>query len=168
MQLNQEVGAQNCLGSLPGSEINKTSLFSPLKKSMLAKERWNYVLFSFLNQIIYKKKLCLRGRHFLAVFFFQRGLCLFSEVAAEVAEISSTPWSTGFCRKSSWDPWGDFSATENIHMGVSWNGGTPKKHPQNDHFLVGKPHGFVGETHHFRKHSYYLKPGVYQLPWFQI
>ena len=36
-----------------------------------------------------------------------------------------------------------------LYMGVSLNDGIPKS-PQNDPFLVGKPHGFVGETHPFR------------------
>ena len=111
--------------------------------------------FPFWTKSILTKKRCLRGRPF----FWLRGLCLFSEVAAEVAEISSTPWSTGFCRKSSWDPWAIF-ATENIHMGVSWNGGTPKHHKMI--IFSRKSHGFVGETHHFRK----SKAGVYPLPWF--
>jgi len=35
-------------------------------------------------------------------------------------------------------------------MGVSLNGGTAISTPSADHFLVGKPHGFVGETQHFR------------------
>ena len=36
------------------------------------------------------------------------------------------------------------------YLGVSLNGGTPISHPKCWSFLVGKPHGFVGETHHFR------------------
>jgi len=41
-------------------------------------------------------------------------------------------------------------------MGVSLNGDTPKT-LQNDYFFgrqTGKPHGPVGETHHFRKPPY--------------
>ena len=30
----------------------------------------------------------------------------------------------------------------------------PQNTPSHDHFLVEKPHGFVGETHHFRKPPY--------------
>ena len=50
------------------------------------------------------------------------------------------------------------------HMGDPWT--TPKMvvlphfTPQNDHFLVGKPHGFVGETHRFWKHPY-----IYRIHW---
>ena len=33
--------------------------------------------------------------------------------------------------------------------------------PMVDHFLVGKPHGFVGETHHFRKHPYGRFCGIF-------
>ena len=41
-----------------------------------------------------------------------------------------------------------FWRNANYHVGVSWNGGTPKT-PQNDHFLVGKP--MVVGYQHFRK-----------------
>jgi len=40
-----------------------------------------------------------------------------------------------------------------FHMGVSLNGGTPNSHPKMI-ILSRKTHGFVGETHHFRKHPY--------------
>ena len=41
-----------------------------------------------------------------------------------------------------------------VYMGVSLNGGTPISHPKCESFLVGKSHGFVGETQHFRKPPY--------------
>ena len=40
-----------------------------------------------------------------------------------------------------------------VYMGVSLNGGTPISHPKMMIFSR-KTHGFVGETHHFRKHPY--------------
>ena len=43
------------------------------------------------------------------------------------------------------------------HLEVSKTRGTPNLHPKMI-ILVGKPHGFVGETHHFRK------PPSFQLP----
>ena len=36
-----------------------------------------------------------------------------------------------------------------LYLGVSLNGGTPHFTPQNDHVSSEKPHGCVGETHHF-------------------
>ena len=38
------------------------------------------------------------------------------------------------------------------HMDVSLNGGTPISHPKCWSIFSRKTHGFVGETHHFRKH----------------
>ena len=43
-----------------------------------------------------------------------------------------------------------------LHMGVSLNGGTPISHSKMIIFSknAGKTHGFVGETHHFKKPPY--------------
>ena len=47
------------------------------------------------------------------------------------------------------------------YMGVSKNRGTPISHPKMIIFSR-KIHGFVGETHHFRKHPYF--PGTFVKP----
>ena len=46
------------------------------------------------------------------------------------------------------------------YMGVSLNGGTPNLHPKWS-YLVGKPMGFVGETHHFRVHPHIMPGAMY-------
>ena len=52
-----------------------------------------------------------------------------------------------------------------IHLGVSLNGGTPISHPKCWSFLVGKPHGFVGETHHFWKPPSGHDKMNHEIPW---
>ena len=47
------------------------------------------------------------------------------------------------------DPEGE--ELDSMKPGVSSNGGYPQSPPQVLIILVGKPHGFVGETHHFCK-----------------
>ena len=53
-----------------------------------------------------------------------------------------------------------FGASQASNFGYSdrygcfLNGGTPDLHPKMIHFLVGKPHGCWGFTHHFRVHPH--------------
>ena len=57
-----------------------------------------------------------------------------------------------------------------MDMGVSKNRGTPQNIPKWS-FLVGKPHGFVGDTHHFRSCPHihmFPKIGVPQHGWFMM
>ena len=47
------------------------------------------------------------------------------------------------------------------YMGVSLNGGFPPiSQPKCWSFLIGKPHGFAGETHHFRVHPHVSVPWI--------
>ena len=55
---------------------------------------------------------------------------------------------TGFRGRGRFQPW-----SQKAPMGVSLNGGTPKI-PRVMIIFSRKTHGFVGETHHFRKPPY--------------